>query len=114
MKKILSVFFSLCMIFSFCALTPIEASAYDSYIQNGSGTSTITYKQQSEYSILIPETIDANAGQYVFQAGMLNISNTEQIFVTVANANSDGRIEFLHENGENTLTKDIILEQSNP
>lgn len=114
MKKILSAIISLCMVFSFCFTTPIVASAYDSYIQDGSATSTITYRQQSEYSILIPETIDANAGQYMFQAGMLNISNNEQIYVTILNTNGDGRIEFQHENGKNTLTKDIVLENSNP
>lgn len=114
MKKLLSIFFSICMVFSLCAMTPVEASAYDSYVQDGAASSTITYRQQSEYSILIPETIDANAGQYVFQAGMLNISNNEQIYVTVANVNGDGRIEFQHENGINTLTKDIIIENSNP
>lgn len=114
MKKILSLIFSLCMVFSLCALSPMEASAYDSQVQNGMCTSTITYKQQSEYSILIPETIDANAGQYTFMAGMLNISNTEQIYVTVGNTTGDGRIEFTHEDGEHTLTKDIVLEQTNP
>ena len=39
------------MVFSLCAMTPVEASAYDSYVQNGAGSSTITYRQQSEYSI---------------------------------------------------------------
>lgn len=40
----------------------------------------------------------------------------EVVFIvnqTTANVNGDGRIEFQHENGINTLTKDII-ENSNP
>ena len=114
MKKLLSIVFSICMVISLCAMTPIEASAYDSYVQNGVASSTITYTQPSEYSILIPETIDANTGKYVFQASMMNISDNEQIYVTAANVNGDGRIEFQHENQTNTLTKDIDIEESNP
>ena len=114
MKKILSIIFSLCLVLNLFALIPIQAYADDSYVENGIGTSTITYRQRSEYSILIPETIDADVGSYLFQAGMLNISDNERIYVTVANTTPDGRIEFLHENGENTLTKDIVLEESNP
>lgn len=35
MKKLLLIIFSIFMVFSLCAMTPVEASAYDSYVQDG-------------------------------------------------------------------------------
>lgn len=112
MKKTLSLILCFCIAISICTFMPTIAYAEDSYISGGTGSSTITYTQPSEYSILIPETIDSDAGQYVFWAGTLNIADNEQVYVTIANTIGSGRIEFTHENGVNKLTKEIIVEPS--
>lgn len=111
MKKIVSIILTIVCIFSVCS---INCYAYDSYVTNGFGETRITYHQQSDYSILIPETIDANAGSYTFQAGMLNITDSEKIYVKLSNPDSSGRILFTHEDGEHTMTKPISTEFSNP
>jgi len=112
MKKVLSIILAVGMIISLCVMATPSAFADDTYVQNGMASSTIKYKQQSEYSILIPETIDTNVGKYTFQAGMLNIADNEKVYVTVDNADNENKIEFHHDNGVNTLSKQLLVEQT--
>lgn len=102
--------FIICFIGIIVSMLNFRVYADDSYVTGGHSTSTITFTQPSDYCIIIPETIDASAGAYVFQAGQLNITENERVLVTVTSVNQDGRITFTHENGENTLTKEIVTE----
>lgn len=111
MKKFLSAILAAICIFT---VGTINCCAYDSYVANGYGETTVTYHQQSDYSILIPETLDVNDGSYTFQAGMLNITDTEKIYVRVANVDGNGRILFTHADGEHTMTKPIATQFSDP
>lgn len=111
MKKNISLILSLICIFTVCT---INCYAYDAYVTNGYGETTVTYHQQSDYSIMIPETLDASAGSYTFQAGMLNITDSDKIYVRVSNLDSNGRILFTHDDGQHTLTKSISTQFSNP
>lgn len=105
MKKLLSVLITTVLLLS---LPSVTAYADDKQVSEGTASATMTYRVQSNYCILIPETIDADFGQYTFQAEYLNIADGEKVFVTVTNTDDNGRILFTHENGVNTLKKNII------
>ena len=108
MKKLLSIIFAMCLLLS---MMTIGVSA-EQQVSEGNASSTITYREQSMYCILIPETIDMNENSYTFAAEFINITDDEKIFVTVANADENGRILFTHESGNYTLKKDIITTPS--
>ncbi len=98
---------------TFFLIKPMTVSAADSQVFQGTGTSTITYWEQSTYCVLIPEYIDMNAGLYTFQAEHLNIAEVEKVYVTVTNLNENNRLLFTHESGEYTLTKNLEIYPSN-
>jgi len=105
MKKLISLILATILLLSISCVT---AHAEDSQVYEGSASTTITYRVQSSYCILIPEYIDADCGQYTFQADYLNVANGERVFVVVSNVDENGRILFTHDNGENTLKKNIV------
>lgn len=113
MKRLIQVF-SFLIIAVACVLLVISgcthAFAEDSFVTDGQGFTTIIYSQPSDYAIIIPETIDASAGSYIFQAANLNIASNERVFVVVESADTNNRITFTHEDGEYTLAKQIITQ----
>lgn len=103
---ICTLFILICMIVCFFSM---KAHA-DEYVTGGYGSSTITYSQPSDYCIIIPETIDADAGAYVFQAGQLNITENERVYIILTTADQDNNITLTHESGTYTLDKQIVTE----
>ena len=105
MKKRLFIFLIVLCLLSISY--PITVSAGDLQVYQGTGTSTMTFVEQSSYCILIPEYIDMNAGLYTFKAENINISNNEKVYVTVTNLDENNRLLFTHESGDYTLTKSL-------
>lgn len=103
MKKLISILIALCLLL---CMTPMTVAA-DSQVYEGTGSSTMTYREYSSYCILIPETIDAEVGYYTFQADYLNITDYEKVFVTVTNLDENNRLLFTHESGNYTLKKNL-------
>lgn len=103
MKRLISILIALCLLL---CITPMTVSA-DSQVYERTGSSTMTYREYSSYCILIPEYIDAEAGQYTFQAEYLNITDYEKVFVTVTNLDENGKLLFTHESGNYTLKKNL-------
>lgn len=109
MKRIVSVLIAICLLIS---LTTITANA-ETQVYEGTGSSTMTYREYSSYCILIPEYIDAEAGYYTFQAEYLNITDYEKVFVTVTNLDENGLLLFTHESGNYTLKKNLEVYGTN-
>lgn len=63
-----------------------------------SASSTVTYYVDSSYSIYIPETIDLGEG-YTFQASYLNITDNQQVNVSITNLTSAGYLEMTSDSG---------------
>lgn len=63
-----------------------------------SASSTVTYYVDSSYSIYIPETIDLGEG-YTFQASYLNITDNQQVNVSITNLTSAGYLEMTNDSG---------------
>lgn len=109
MKRIISILIAICLLVS---LTTITASA-ETQVYEGTGSSTMSYREYSSYCILIPEYIDAEAGYYTFQAEHLNITDYEKVFVTVTNLDENNLLLFTHESGNYTLKKKLEVYETN-
>lgn len=106
MTKILKFTSTLLVVILCIMCCTFHIYATDAQVFEGSSTSTLTYREQSTYCILIPAYIDMN-DSYTFSAENINITDDEMIVVTVSNVDDNNRILFTHESGEYTLTKDI-------
>ena len=80
MKKILSFMLSAIIIFS-CATT---THAQD-VVGNGMASSTAIYHVESQYCVLIPETIDLNANSCTFSSSFMDIADNEYVDITLQN-----------------------------
>ena len=109
MKRIVSILIAICLLVS---LTTITANA-ETQVYEGTGSSTMTYREYSSYCILIPEYIDAETGYYTFQAEYLNITDYEKVFVTVTNLDENNLLLFTHESGNYTLKTKLEVYETN-
>lgn len=97
----------LCITIIACVLCcTLTTYADDSQVFEGTATSTLTYREQSTYCVLIPSYIDMS-DTYVFSAENINITDNEMIVVSVSNTINDCGIQFTHESGNHSLTKNI-------
>ena len=79
MKKILCFALSAIMMLSMS----MTAFADDATIsEGGSAQSTVTYSVDSQYMVIIPETIDATVGgDIAFKASLMNLLDGQQVNV---------------------------------
>lgn len=110
MKKIITFILALLAL----SLLPVSTAYADvNYVNNGgTASSTLTYHEQSTYTIIVPETIDAVSDNYTFAASDINITDNEHIVIRLTNSDQNSNIVFTHENGENTIHKRIFSNAS--
>lgn len=83
MKKFLCFALSMVMLLS-CSVT---AFAAELQYEDATGQAAITYQVDSSYCVIIPETVDAFYG-FQLSASFMNITEAEQVNVSVNGANS--------------------------
>lgn len=110
MKKIYGVAIAVCLI----AGSALTAYAQDQDVGNmngiNSGTSTLTYEVDSNYAVVIPETINMNE-QYSFTSHMMDLKDNESVVVFVDKSDEEitmtektsGKTAKLHFNGASCI-----------
>lgn len=83
MKKFLALTLCLIMVLS-CS---ISAFAAELPYNEAKGQSTVIYQVDSSFCVIIPETVDASNG-FQLSASYMNITNSEQVNVSVNGENS--------------------------
>ena len=78
MKKILSIICSMVLL-----IAPYNVYAQEIY-GDGSGTSTVVGYVESQYCVLIPETINADATLYSFNALVMQLAEGDYVNVTIS------------------------------
>ena len=109
MKRIFGVAMAVCLM----AGSTLTAYAQDQDVGNmngiNSGTSTLTYEVDSNYAVVIPETINMNE-QYSFTSRMMDLKDNESVVVFVDKSDEEitmtektsGKTAKLHFNGGET------------
>lgn len=109
MKRIFGVAMAVCIM----AGSTLPAYAQDQDVGNmngiNSGTSTLTYEVDSNYAVVIPETINMNE-QYSFTSRMMDLKDNESVVVFVDKSDEEitmtertsGKTAKLHFNGGET------------
>lgn len=92
MKKLLSIL---------CALS-ILALPFNVYAEEvlgpGQADSTLTYHVDSQFSVIIPETIDVTNDAYYFSSGMMDLADGESVVVRITGLQND-RVTLTNANG---------------
>lgn len=112
MKKIICLLMAICLMATI-GLTAAHAENGYYIMGDSSGSSTITYTEQSRYTVYIPETINMDMGYYTFEASEMNITDREDVVVTMTNLDVNSMLHFTHENGSATADKQIGYDYAN-
>ena len=107
MKKFISVLMVLCMLVSLIAFGMVNVNAETQYSYGGQTHSTLTYVEQSQYCVLIPETIDMNIGSYTFEADNMNLIDTEHVYVKLNEIGIEPFLTFTHTNGTDQTCRKV-------
>ena len=103
MKKYISALLIACMVIISGFTTANAASIYPIC----DSSSTINYTEQSRFSVLIPETIDMNVGNYTFTAYEMNLTPDENVLVSIYGLDDNGYLQLNHINGKDVAQKQI-------
>ena len=98
MKKIIAILLSLTLMCSM-SITGFAAEITDDSEMN-TAQSEIVYTLDTGYCVYIPEQIDISNGAYTFEAGYINVSDTEQIVVRMSDIDEVSRIYLQNENND--------------
>lgn len=107
MKKFLTISLVLCLLISLCTFGMVNVSAETQYSYGGQTSSTLTYVEQSQYCVLIPETIDMNIGTYTFEADNMNLIETEHVYIKLQEITDQPYLTFVHTNGTDQTTRRV-------
>lgn len=84
MKKFIALTLCLIMLLS-CSITAFASNGLSG--EGATAQSTITYQVDSNYCVIIPETVDAFNG-FQLTASYMNITDAEQVNISVSGENS--------------------------
>lgn len=106
MKKILCLVMAMLIVFASLTMTVF---AEDTQISSeDKAYSVLEFYQPCSYCILIPESIDmSDMSGYRFNATEMNLDDMSKLAITITNL-TDGKLQFTHENGKNTVSKRIL------
>ena len=93
MKKVLSVLCAVCLI-----LAPITVQAQEIY-GDGEGTTTVTAHVDSQYCVLIPETIVADGTLYNFTASVMQLAEGDVVNVSIGGLDNLNHLPMLGGDG---------------
>lgn len=98
MKKFISLALALIMT---CTLgTTAFAAEITNDTEQQSAQSEIVYNLDTSYCIMIPEQIDLTLGSYTFEAGYINLSETEQVAVRMSGVDEVSFLSLHNEKGD--------------
>lgn len=106
-KKIITITLVLCMVVSLGVFGMTNVSAETQYSCGGQTNSTLTYVEQSQYCVLIPETIDMNIGSYTFEADNMNLIETEHVYVKLQEIANEPYLMCTHTNGTDQTCRKV-------
>jgi len=98
MKKLITIILSLTLMCT-TGITGFAAEITEDSEVNAA-QSEIVYNIDTGYCIMIPEQIDISAGSYIFEAGYINVSETEQVTVRMSDVDEVSCINLYSENGD--------------
>lgn len=109
MKKLLSILCAAVMLIS-----PYNVYATE-VLGDGSATTTITAHVDSQYCVMIPETIVADGTLYYFTASMMDLAQGEVVDIVLTGL-QDGRIPMSggNEGAYATIETDQMVDANNP
>lgn len=99
MKKVLSIICAVVMLIAPYNVYAQEVSGY------GSADATVTYHVDSEWCVLIPETLTADGTSYQFSASYMNLCDGDSVVVTVSGLNDDSTITLTNSSGGTTTAQ---------
>lgn len=106
MKKFISLFLAIVLTLSMS----VTAFAADMMLPHdgATGSSTVTYRVESSFCVIIPETMDGNNG-FSLTADFMNITESEKVCVYVNSEN--GKFTLTNESGD-TMEANIYTNHS--
>lgn len=91
-----------------CIGTAIPAFATEIHEYDGEATSTVEYMIPSCFTILIPESINANNGWQSFEATELNIPDNSYLAVTIADIPEDSYFVLNHATSDDSISVQFV------
>ena len=77
------------------AVLLMVTNVFGTELTDGSGTTTVLYREESHYSVRIPETITVDGTLYGFTASEMDLNENERVLVTVSGLEGDGILQMM-------------------
>lgn len=110
MKKIIALILSVLMIAGFSC---VAANAATSMYSSSTSNSTLYFNEPSHYALYIPESIDLTMDYVTLQADYMDMLPNEYLSVNLVGLDGMNNLTFTHENGENTVDRQITVINDN-
>lgn len=109
MKKILAFVLSVVLILSMS----VTAFAGELNVGNQTGQSTLSFTEPSAYTVIIPDTIYVSADASLeFETTFLNLQDTEQLVIRLANLDENNRLMLSNESGASLYATFEIIDDT--
>lgn len=97
MKKIISIICAVCLV-----IAPLNVYATEIFGEDSAET-TVTGHVDSQYCVLIPESIVADGTEYHFNASLMDLAEGEHVNITISGLNNDGKLSMTGGDGKGTV-----------
>lgn len=78
----------------------MATNVFGTELTDGSGSTTVYYREESHYSVRIPETITVDGTVYGFTASEMDLNDNERVLVTISGLEGDGILQMMAKNGK--------------
>lgn len=95
MKRLLSIICAVCLM-----ITPVSATEITGF---DSADTTVTGHVDSQYCVLIPESIVADGTEYYFQSSMMDLAEGDYVNINISGLNDANRLVMTGGDGNGTV-----------